>query len=240
MTKHEARKIKSKILDEYYQNLYQNYLFPKKKQDVQGKGISYFEQQIEKFWVKHQPRSVLEIGGGSGEHLPFIRYVPSERYTSIDIRPIITKNHLLELSTDFKSRLIFVQGNAEELPFDDSSFDRVFTTCLLHHVDDVLAVLLEARRVTEVGGEIAFAFPTDPGFLNQLVKNLYSFRKIRKLTEIKPQLFYALEHQNHCLGIMEQIKFVYRFDDLQFKYRPFGFFKSWNFNLLVVAKVIKR
>lgn len=237
VSKDAAKDIKNRILDEYYNTVYQRFLFAG---GAQGKGIDYFERQIENFWVNPQPRRVLEIGGGSGEHLPFLKYIPTEKYTSIDLRPIITQEHLQSLSIELKSKLTFEQGNAENLPFNDSSFDRVFTTCLLHHVDDVIAVLLEARRVTEVGGEIAFVFPTDPGILNQLIKRLISFRKIKKLTKIRPQLFYALEHQNHVLSIIEQIKYVYRFDDLQFKYRPFRIFHSWNFNLLVVAKIVKK
>jgi ubiquinone/menaquinone biosynthesis C-methylase UbiE len=237
MSKKIAIEIKNCILDEYYNNVYQQFLFAG---GAQGRGISYFEKQIENFWEKVQPNRVLEIGGGSGEHLPFLRYTPTEKYVSLDLRPIITKKHLEGLSKDFQSKLSFVEGNAENLPFIDSSFDRVFTTCLLHHVDDVLAVLLEARRVTEVGGEIAFVFPTDPGVLNQFVKKLVSFRKIKKLTKIRPQLFYALEHQNHVAGIMELITYVYRNDDLKFNYRPFRLLHSWNFNLLVVAKIVKK
>jgi ubiquinone/menaquinone biosynthesis C-methylase UbiE len=237
MSKVAAKHIRGAILDEYYKTIYQRFLFAG---GAQGKGIAYFERQIENFWVNLEPKRVLEIGGGSGEHLPFLKYIPTENYTSIDLRPIITEQHLESLSIDLKSKLTFVEGDAENLPFSDSSFDRVFTTCLLHHVDDVLAVLLEARRVTEVGGEIAFIFPTDPGILNQLIKKLISFRKIKKLTKIRPQLFYALEHQNHVLGIIEQIRYVYRLDDLEFNYRPFGILHSWNFNLLVVAKIVKK
>jgi ubiquinone/menaquinone biosynthesis C-methylase UbiE len=237
MSNELAKQIRSEILDEYYKNVYQNFLFGG---GAQGFGISYFEKQVERFWNNQQPKKVLEIGGGSGEHLPFINYIPIEKYVSLDLRPILTNAHVSEISEDLKSRLEFIQGNAEFLPFEDSSFDRVFTTCLLHHVDDVLAVLLEIRRVAEIGGEIAFVFPTDPGILNQIVKRVISFRRIRKLTNVQPQLFYALEHRNHVLGIMELIKFVYRSDQLDFKYRPFPLFRSWNLNLLVVAKVIKR
>lgn len=236
MCSNEAKNIRSRILDGYYENVYQSFLFGG---GVQGKGISYFEKQVEKFWSNSDPIRVLEIGGGSGEHLPFLRYIPKESYTSVDLRPVITQEHLKSLSSDFTNKLSFLEANAEALPFEDQSFDRVFTTCLLHHVDDVLAVLLEARRVTEKGGEIAFVFPTDPGLMNQAVKKLISFRRIKKLTEINPQLFYALEHQNHVLGIIEQIKYVFGSDNLKFHYRPFRFLHSWNMNLLVVAKIIK-
>jgi ubiquinone/menaquinone biosynthesis C-methylase UbiE len=232
-----AKKIRKEIIDDFYHNIYQSYLFGG---GFQGKGIVYFENQVENFWVNSKPARVLEIGGGSGEHLPFISYIPTEAYVSIDLRPIIVKDHLTNLSEEFKSKLSFVEGDAQSLPFDNETFDRVFTTCLLHHVDDVLAVLLEARRVTETGGEIAFLFPTDPGILNQLVKRLFSYRRIRKLTKVDPKLIYALDHKNNIQGILEQIKYVFYLDEVKFKFRPIPFIRSWNLNLLVVAKIIKR
>jgi len=232
----ESDRIRKRILDDYYENVYQKFLFGG---GAQGKGIAYFEKQVENFWKMPVPRKVLEIGGGSGEHLPFLNYIPTQSYTSLDLRRILTEEHLSKIPIDFKSKITFVEGNAESLPFEDETFDRVFSTCLLHHVDDVLAVLLEARRVTEIGGEIAFILPTDPGILNQFVKRIFSFRKIRKLTNVRPALFYSLEHRNHVLGIMEQISYVFKSDELIFHYRPFSLIKSWNLNLLVVAKVVK-
>jgi ubiquinone/menaquinone biosynthesis C-methylase UbiE len=230
-----AREIRSEILANYYSQIYQNYLF---QQDAQGIGIRYFEKSIEKFWNNKIPEKVLEIGGGSGEHLPYIKYVPTKSYTSVDIRDKFNDTHTLKLSDDLKKKIDFVKGDAQNLPFPDASFDRVFSTCLLHHVDDVLAVLLEARRVTVRGGEIAFIIPTDPGVLNQLVKRIVSYPKLRKLSKTRPELFYALDHKNHVGGILELINFVYSEDRLELHYRPFRI-RSWNLNLLVVAKIIK-
>jgi ubiquinone/menaquinone biosynthesis C-methylase UbiE len=144
-----ARAIRSEILAKYYLEIYQSYLFEK---DTQGIGIRYFERSLEKFWTTEIPEKVLEIGGGSGEHLRYLRYVPSKSYTSVDIRSKYVDAHTEKLSENLLSKLEFILGDAQSLPFADSTFDRVFSTCLLHHVDDVLAVLLEAKRVTIPGG----------------------------------------------------------------------------------------
>lgn len=144
-----AGEIRNEILTEYYSQIYQSYLF---QQDAQGFGIRYFERSLEQFWRKGIPEKVLEIGGGSGEHLPYVKYVPRISYTSVDIRDKFNNAHTSKLSEEFVNKIQFVVGDAQELPFPDESFDRVFSTCLLHHVDDVLAVLLEARRVTAQGG----------------------------------------------------------------------------------------
>ncbi|NLU83753.1 bifunctional 2-polyprenyl-6-hydroxyphenol methylase/3-demethylubiquinol 3-O-methyltransferase UbiG [Rhodococcus sp. HNM0569] len=47
-------------------------------------------------------------------------------------------------------------GSAEQLPVDDASFDVVYCCDVLEHVDDLDAVLAEARRVLRPGGVYLF------------------------------------------------------------------------------------
>ena len=230
-----AKKIRGEMLDEFYSSAYQKSFF---ERGVQGAGIDWFERALEKFWRTNPPNNVLEIGGGSGEHLKYISYVPKGSYISFDLRPSNTSAHLTGISRDLLAKVKFINGDASSLPFEDLFFDRVFSTCLLHHVNDVLSVLLEARRVACIGAEIAFLLPTDPGILNQIVKRVVTYPKMRKHSGIKPELYYALDHKNHISGILEIIKFVFNEDELQLSYRPLRL-RSWNFNLLVVAKITK-
>ena len=231
-----STELKNEILNGYYSEIYHWHLFGK---SVQGKGIAYFEKSIEKYWDNSMPDSVLELGGGSGEHFQYISYVPSTRYDLIDLMPPFTDEFLNKISPELKAKLNLVIGNAQELPYGDELFDRVFSTCLLHHVDDVLAVLMETRRVSRRNAEILFALPTDPGLLNRLIKKIYSFPRIRKHSRFKPELIYALEHKNHVNGILELIRMVYEQDKINIKYRPFPFLKSWNLNLFVLVIINK-
>ena len=170
-------------------------------------------------------------GGGQGEHLRFLSGFPTEYY-SLDLRPVN-----LSKKSEFRN-VVFVQGDAERLPFEDEFFDRVFSTCLLHHVGDPLQVMNEARRVTKPGGEIAFLLPTDPGFLNSLIKRTISFRSLQKLSRYSPNLLYSLSHPNSILKLIHIFDFAFK-NDLQKKYfRPF-FIHSVNWNLAVVLKVKK-
>lgn len=93
--------------------------------------------------------------------------------------------------------------------------------------------------MTKVGGEIIFVIPTDPGILNQLVKRLISYRRLRKITNRKPELILALDHRNHVGGILELCKFVFQYDNLEIDYLPFRI-KSWNLNLIARVHVIKK
>jgi SAM-dependent methyltransferase len=47
-----------------------------------------------------------------------------------------------------------VTGRAEQLPFPDASFDRVFCVNALHHISDRFAFFTEARRVLRSGGGV--------------------------------------------------------------------------------------
>jgi SAM-dependent methyltransferase len=50
-----------------------------------------------------------------------------------------------------------VRTEAEELPFEDESFDLVFGHAVLHHIPDLDKAFAEFRRVLRPGGVIAFA-----------------------------------------------------------------------------------
>ena len=50
-----------------------------------------------------------------------------------------------------------VATEAEELPFEDESFDLVFGHAVLHHIPDLDRAFAEFRRVLRPGGAIAFA-----------------------------------------------------------------------------------
>jgi demethylmenaquinone methyltransferase/2-methoxy-6-polyprenyl-1,4-benzoquinol methylase len=71
-------------------------------------------------------------------------------------------------------RIELVEGRAEELPFEDASFDALTFTYLLRYVDDPGATLSELARVLRPGGKIAsLEFGVPPGPLPRAAWNLY-------------------------------------------------------------------
>jgi demethylmenaquinone methyltransferase/2-methoxy-6-polyprenyl-1,4-benzoquinol methylase len=52
-------------------------------------------------------------------------------------------------------RIELVEGTAEQLPFEDESFDALTFTYLLRYVDDPLATMRELARVVRPGGTLA-------------------------------------------------------------------------------------
>jgi ubiquinone/menaquinone biosynthesis C-methylase UbiE len=231
-----SKSIKQKILNNYYKNAYQKYLFGK---GIQANGIKYFEKSLENYWNNtSKPESILELGGGNGEHIKYVENFPAKNYHLVDLRKPQNRKHLTKLTSTQKKIIKFITANAEELPMAANFYDKVLSTCLLHHVDDPMSVMYEARRVAKIQGELAFILPTDPGILNQLVKKLVSYRKLKKISSTSPRLIYALEHRNHINSLIEQAKYVYQKDNLKIFYRPF-YVRSWNLNLWVIIKVTK-
>ena len=71
----------------------------------------------------------------------------------------------LDAHPELGGRLIFVQGEAEHLPFAAAEFDALTFTYLLRYVDDRLATVRELARVVKPGGRIGmveFGVPSSP------------------------------------------------------------------------------
>jgi ubiquinone/menaquinone biosynthesis C-methylase UbiE len=99
----------------------------------------------------------LEIGSGTGYFsLNLLQLGVIERLTATDISP----GMLQRLSTTAEGLGLeaeTVATEAEELPFEDESFDIVFGHAVLHHIPDLERAFSEFLRVLRPGGAIAFA-----------------------------------------------------------------------------------
>ncbi|NOK57890.1 MAG: hypothetical protein GFH27_549287n194 [Chloroflexi bacterium AL-W] len=63
-------------------------------------------------------------------------------------------NKLLE-QTSHVGQVVFQRGNVNQLPFEDDTFDMVWTSYVLHHIADKLHVVGELKRVLKPGGRLA-------------------------------------------------------------------------------------
>lgn len=76
---------------------------------------------------------------------------------------LASARHKLEDEPALGGRVTFVTGEAEHLPFPDSSFDALTFTYLLRYVDDRLATMRELARVLRPGGRMAMVEFAVPG-----------------------------------------------------------------------------
>lgn len=226
---------KEEILAQYYRAYYHSVLY---KNACQSFGTRYFDARLEKSWrnLDYTPVKLLEIGFASGEHVSKVRNFPLEEYVGLDINDPSTKEYLDALTTDQQSKIKFIRSDAAKMPLEDNYFDRVVSTCLLHHVSNPLEVLREVRRVTKNQGEISIGLPSDPGLVNRLIKFLITYPNMRRNGVVNPKLIYALEHPNQIGGLLEIAKHVFIDDELRLIYSPLRM-KSWNLNLMIVINV---
>lgn len=92
---------------------------------------------------------VLDVGCGQG--IDLVEYARAgARVVGIDLTP-----HHVELAGSHVEAMdltaTVVRGDAEQLPFEDASFDRVSSNGVLHHTPDMPAALREIRRVLRPG-----------------------------------------------------------------------------------------
>ena len=95
--------------------------------------------------------SILEVGIGTGANLEL--YAPGADVTGIDISVrMLARARRRTARLGRQVRLL--EGNAEELPFPDRSFDTVLATCVFCSVGDPVQGLREMRRVVKEEGRV--------------------------------------------------------------------------------------
>jgi SAM-dependent methyltransferase len=98
----------------------------------------------------------LEIGAGTGYFsLNLLKQGILSDVTCTDVSPGMLE--MLQASAEqLHLDVDTVVCDAENLPFDDNSFDVVFGHAVLHHVPDLERAFVEFRRVLKPGGLVAF------------------------------------------------------------------------------------
>ena len=97
---------------------------------------------------------VIEIGGGTGANLPF--YGPAvEALTITEPEPPMVRR-LQRKAREQAPATKVLRAPAEDLPFDDDTFDAAVSTLVLCGVDDQPRALRELLRVLRPGGQLLF------------------------------------------------------------------------------------
>ena len=136
--------------------------------------------------------TVLDLGSGTGAAF--------DQLLNYETTAIDPDKKMLELNT-FENKVL---GSAEDLPFDDNSFDNVFCSFVWRNVTDTSKALEEVYRVLKPGGKFILLDMTRPKnpFLKMLHKigtfkvlhliglltfNLKEYRFLYKSLDFYPQ-----------------------------------------------------
>ena len=114
-----------------------------------------------KFLGRHRPYiigeadgRVLEVGAGTGASLAY--YKTAEKVIATEPDPYMLERARRRLQELGLHHVELAQHPAEELPFDDDSFDHVVSTLVFCTVGDPRRALAEVKRVLKPSGTFRF------------------------------------------------------------------------------------
>jgi SAM-dependent methyltransferase len=99
---------------------------------------------------------ILEVGPGTGYYtLDAARWVsPGGRVDILDLQPQMLEHTLGRADHHGLTNIVAARGDAQGLPYADSSFDAAFLTAVLGEIPDQDAALGELARVLAPGGRL--------------------------------------------------------------------------------------
>ena len=100
---------------------------------------------------------VLDIACGTGSAIP--HFDSSNEYTGLDLSYSMLKQAVKKAKKKTFQKMNFIQGNAEELHFEDESFDFVLMDTALHMIPKYQLAIAETARVLKKGGVFLCSTP---------------------------------------------------------------------------------
>jgi ubiquinone/menaquinone biosynthesis C-methylase UbiE len=117
---------------------------------VENAGLRAFRERL----LAGAHGDVIEIGGGTGANLPC--YGPDVTSLTITEPQPPMLRRLERAVREHRPDARVLRAPAEDLPFDDHTFDMAVSTLVLCGVDDQPRALRELRRVLRPGGQLLF------------------------------------------------------------------------------------
>lgn len=116
--------------------------------------------------VEGAPGRVLDVASGTAGVAIQLTERTGARVVALDLSPEMLRQGVGNVDrAGMSSRVDFVLGKGEQLPFPDGAFDALTFTYLLRYVADPSAAIAEIARVVRPGGRVAsleFLVPEKP------------------------------------------------------------------------------
>jgi len=113
----------------------------------------FLSRRRRELWQRVPAGTILEVGVGTGKNMRF--YSESHFVTGIDISDgMLRKARSKAEKLKLQKNITLEVGDVQRLPYLDSSFDSVVSTCVFCSVPDAVKGLKEIRRVLKPGGKL--------------------------------------------------------------------------------------
>ena len=116
---------------------------------------------------------IIDVGSGSGDLVLEIQ----KKYSNIEIDIVDLNSEMLKLGRKWikKGKINFYCQNAENLSFDNNSYDKYLISFCLRNITDINQALKEAYRILKPGGQyFCLEFSRPSSFF---ISNAYSYYK---------------------------------------------------------------
>lgn len=164
--------------DEYYNNIAEGY--GELHEAEQSKKLEIIKRELS---IAKETK-ILDVGCGSGISSNF----------DCDVTGIDPSEELLKLAEKRLPTAQFMLGNAESLPFNDSSFDIVVSLTAIQNFNDIEKGLNEIKRVGKNTFAISFLKKSEKSEdIERILKKLFEKSKIKKIEEEKDNIFIIKE-----------------------------------------------
>lgn len=174
---------------------------------------------------------VLEVGSGLGEHFKSINHSFNE-YIITDSDPKNLSKAENKLGKSYKNgKISYKVEDANNLSFENNTFDRLIATHILEHLYKPHLVIKEWKRVLKKDGTISIVIPTDPGIAWRLGRYLTT-RKDAIKRGWDYDYIMAREHVNPCNNLIAFLN--YYFPENNSYFWPIKSIKSIDFNLFYI------
>ena len=127
------------------------------------------DTQWRKKAVRHalssKPKEILDMATGTGDvAILLARYAPTSQIMALDLsEQMLSLANIKAQRRSLTKRITFMQGDSENLPFDDNTFDAITVAFGVRNFENTLKGLEESFRVLRPGGQMTileFSRPT--------------------------------------------------------------------------------
>lgn len=132
----------------YYKNISEFDLQADSFLDKIEKTDERYEIVKENIKIEKKQLKILDVGCGKGRYLKnLLEDIPEQKYYAVDL----SENVMRYIVSD---QIIKKQGSLTNIPYNDCTFDIVYTCEALEHAIDIESAIKEMVRVTKSGGKI--------------------------------------------------------------------------------------